>query len=165
MTARRRLLTGAYAALSLTDTLAVGLGPRGRRLHTAVKPLLMPALAASLAGSRGPAVPPVLAAQGLSWAGDVALMRDDQDARLLAGIGSFFGAHLAYVAAFRALGAGSPAGNVAGRGVLALSAVLVPMNAMAAGRRERRLAGPVGVYGLVLIAMGATATALPASPA
>ena len=53
MTARRRLLTGAYAALSVADTVAVGLGPRWRRVHYVVKPLLMPVLAAALARRLG----------------------------------------------------------------------------------------------------------------
>src|SRR5690606_12653833 len=59
---------------------------------------------------------------------------------------------------------GAPAATPAGRAVLALSAVLVPANAVLAGRREPRFGGPVGVYGLVLAAMAASAAALPTSP-
>jgi uncharacterized membrane protein YhhN len=79
-------------------------------------------------------------------------------------VASFLGAHVAYVAAFRALGSGSPTGTHAGRGVLALSAALVPANAVLAGRRDTRFGGPVGVYGLVLTAMAASAAVLPDSP-
>jgi uncharacterized membrane protein YhhN len=164
MTARHRWLTGAYAALSLADTALVGLGPRGRRLHHVVKPLLMPVLAARLAHEtdRGPVVRQVLAAQGLSWGGDVALM-GRSEARFLTGVASFLGAHVAYVAAFRSLGSGSPTTSTAGRAVLALSSVVVPANAVLAARRDARFGVPVGVYGLVLAAMAATAASLPDS--
>ena len=166
MTGRRRWLTAAYAALSLADTVLVGLGPRGRPAHYVVKPLLMPALAAGLAESAGtadPVVRRVLAAQAFSWGGDVALM-STREREFLAGVASFFGAHLAYVGAFRALGAGSPVQTRAGRAVLAAACVLVPGNAVAAGRKDPRFGGPIGVYGLVLTAMAAAATALPDTP-
>jgi len=165
MPARRRLMTGAYAALSAADVVLVGLGPRGRRLHHVVKPLLMPALAATLVGDdrRGPAVRPTLAAQGLSWGGDVALM-GTSGRRFLAGVGSFLGAHLAYLGAFRALGAGAPAATSSSRAVLALSSVVVPANAVLAGRRDPRMGVPVGAYGVVLAAMAASAASLPDSP-
>ena len=152
MTGRRRWLTSAYAVLSVADTVLVGLGPRGRRFHYVVKPLLMPTLAASLVdgtSSSGPVVRRVLGAQAFSWGGDVALM-GTSERQFLAGVASFCGAHLAYVGAFRALGTGSPTGSRAGRAVLALSSVLVPANAVAAGRNDARFGPPVGVYGLVL---------------
>jgi uncharacterized membrane protein YhhN len=166
MTGRRRWLTAAYAALSVADTALVGLGPRGRPAHYVVKPLLMPALAASLADGADtddPVVRRVLAAQGLSWGGDIALM-STKERDFLAGVGSFFGAHLAYVSAFRALGASSPVRTRAGRAVLAAACVLVPGNALAAGRKDPRFGVPIGVYGLVLTAMAAAATALPDTP-
>jgi uncharacterized membrane protein YhhN len=169
MTGRRRWLTGAYAALSVADTVLVGLGPRGRPLHYVVKPLLMPVLAAGMvegpaAGATvDPAVRRVLAAQAFSWGGDVALM-GTSEGKFLAGVASFFGAHLAYVDAFRVLGTGSPTASAAGRGVLALSAALVPANAVAAGRKDRRFGVPIGVYGCVLAAMAASAAVLPDSP-
>ena len=165
MTGRRRWLVGAYTALSVADTVLVGLGPRARRLHYVVKPLLMPTLAAAHVdgGSAGPGTRAVLGAQGLSWGGDVALMSAGER-EFLAGVASFFGAHVAYVSAFRALGAGSPTAHPAGRAVLALSSVLVPANAVLAGRRDPRFGVPVGVYGTVLAAMAATAAVLPESP-
>lgn len=166
MTGRHRWLTAAYAALSVADTALVGVGPRGRRLHYVVKPMLMPVLAAGLVdgvdGADGAVVRRVLAAQGMSWGGDIALM-GTSERQFLAGVGSFFGAHLAYVAAFRALGSGSPTSSVAGRAVLALSSALVPANALLAARRDARFGGPVGVYGLVLTAMAASAAVLPES--
>ena len=169
MTARRRWLTGAYAALSVADTVLVALGPRGRPLHHVVKPLLMPVLAAGLVdGSAGrgtddAAVRRVLGAQAFSWGGDVALMGRNE-ASFLAGVASFFAAHLAYVDAFRTLGTGNPTASPAGRAVLALSSALVPANAVAAGRKDARFGVPIGVYGSVLSAMAATAAALPKSP-
>jgi uncharacterized membrane protein YhhN len=164
MSRRRCWLTAAYAALSVTDTLLVGVGPRGRPAHYVVKPLLMPVLAGALADARStPVVRRVLAAQAFSWGGDVALM-GTSERQFLAGVASFFGAHLAYVSAFRALGGGSPTTSRAGRAVLAAACVLVPGNAVAAGRRDRRFAGPIGVYGLVLTAMAAAATSLPDTP-
>lgn len=166
MTTRRRWLTAAYAALSLADTVLVGLGPRGRPAHYVVKPLLMPVLAAGLgdsAGTADPVVRRVLAAQAFSWGGDVALM-STREREFLAGVASFFGAHLAYVSAFRELGAGSPAQTRAGRAVLVAAGVLVPGNALAAWRKDPRFGGPIGVYGLVLTAMAAAATALPDTP-
>lgn len=164
MTGRRRWLRGTYAALSAADVVLVGLGRRGRPLHYVVKPLLMPVLAAGLVegGRGGPVVGRVLAAQGMSWGGDVALMGTGER-QFLAGVGSFFGAHVAYVAAFRALGAGSPTASGPGRAVLALSCALVPANAVLARRRDPRFGGPVGLYGLVLTAMAASAAVLPAS--
>ena len=55
----------------------------------------------------------MLGAQAFSWGGDVALM-GTSEAKFLAGVASFFGAHLAYVGAFRALGTGIPAASPAG---------------------------------------------------
>jgi uncharacterized membrane protein YhhN len=165
MTGRRRWLTAAYAALSVADTALVGLGPRGRHFHHVVKPLLMPVLAARLASEPGggPVVRQVLTAHGLSWGGDVALM-GRSEARFLAGVASFLGAHVAYVVAFRGLGSGAPTAGAAGRAVLGLSSVVVPANAVLAGRRDARFGVPVGVYGLVLAAMAARAASLPDSP-
>ena len=165
MTARRRWLTSAYTALSVADTVLVGLGPRGRPLHHVVKPLLMPVLAASLAdgGTDDPVVRRVLGAQAFSWGGDVALM-GTSEGRFLAGVASFFAAHVAYVDAFRALGTGSPTASPAGRAVLTLSSALVPANAVAAARKDARFGVPIGVYGTVLTAMAATAAVLPDSP-
>lgn len=164
MTGRRRWLTATYAALSVADTALVGLGPRGRPAHYVVKPLLMPVLAGTLSDTRSsPVVRRVLGAQALSWGGDVALM-GTSERQFLAGVASFFGAHLAYVSAFRALGAGPPTASRAGPAVLAASAALVPGNALAAGRKDSRFAVPIGAYGLVLTAMAAAATALPDAP-
>ena len=163
MTARRRRLTAVYAVLAAADTLAVGLGPRWRPVHHVAKPLLMPVLSSMLAdGSDDPVTRSVLVAHGLSWGGDVALM-GTSERRFLAGVASFLGAHVAYVAAFRGLGAGAPTATGAGRAVLAATSALVPANAVLAGRRDARFGAPVGVYGLVLTAMAASAAALPDS--
>ena len=105
----------------------------------------------------------MLAAQGLSWVGDVALM-GTSERRFLAGVAAFFGAHVAYVGAFRALGAGTPTATGPAARCSPLSSLLVPANAVMAGRRDSRFGVPVGVYGLVLTAMAATAAVLPESP-
>lgn len=162
---RRRWLSATYAALSVADTVLVGAGPRARKVHYVVKPLLMPVLAARLAdgGTDDPVVRRVLGAQAFSWGGDVALM-STKERDFLAGVGSFFVAHLAYVSAFRAMGSESPRSSTAGKAVLALSSALVPGNAVAAGRKDTRFGVPIGVYGTVLTAMATTAATLPDSP-
>jgi len=157
-------LTGAYAALAAVDTVLAGRGARPWRRAT--KPLLMPALAAGLAASSSlgdRAVRRTVVAQALSWGGDVALMAPGRWP-FLAGLGSFLGAHLAYVGAFRALPAEPLLGSPARRAALAGGAGLAAGMGVAARRNDRRLAGPVVAYGLVLTTMAVTSATLPAGP-
>ena len=149
-----------YAALAVTDTVLAGLGRRRLRLLT--KPALMPSLAWWAVRRHGPAQPAMLrgtgAAMGLSAVGDVALLREDDDA-FLVGLGGFLGAHLAYIAAFagrhrpwRAPGTARRVGPIA-----ATAALSLPVLATRAGPR---LGGPVTAYGLAIAAMAAAASTL-----
>ena len=156
----------AYAALAATDTRLAGHpDPRVRRWRVAVKPLLMPTLAAAFVtatpddGSRlrrG-----TLAAQALSGAGDVALLRHS-DTAFLAGLSSFFGAHIAYVAAFA--GEGRPWSDrehLGGVKAAALTfATLGPALGWAAGRSSPALRLPVVAYAGILTSMFATSSRL-----
>lgn len=155
----RHVATAAYAALALTDTLLAG-SRGGPRLRVVTKPLLMPALAATLGDRDDRGVRRTLVAQALCWGGDVALMGSGRRP-FLAGLGSFLAAHVAYVAAFRSRSSTSLLGTARGRAALAAGAVLAPTMAFAAGRRDRRLAVPVGAYGLVLSTMVAASAGLP----
>ncbi len=158
-------LSTAYGVLAATDTVLAGLGPPARRWRRLTKPLLMPVLSARRLddGRVDSAVRLTAAAQALSWGGDVALLGSGTR-RLLTGVGSFLGAHLAYVAAFRERGSTALPSTPHTRAILAAGSVLACGNALAAGRRDRRLALPIGVYGAVLASMAASAAALPAGP-
>ena len=136
-----------------------------RRLRLLTKPLLMPALATAFAhgtpddGSRlrrG-----TLAAHALSGAGDVALLGHSEKA-FLTGLGSFFGAHIAYVAAFAAEGRPwSDRSHLGGvRAAAAAFATLGPTLGWAAGRRSPELRAPVVAYAGILTSMVATSSRL-----
>jgi uncharacterized membrane protein YhhN len=175
---RARVAAGAYVALSAADTvLAAHPSASVRRWRLVSKPLLMPALSAAFAAAvdgqgeqqgeasllrRGTA-----AAHGLSWLGDVSLMSRSEPA-FLAGLGSFFGAHIAYVGAFGS--AGRPVTDTTNlEGVKAAGlffAALGPTMGWLAGRRSARLRRPVVAYAGILASMFATSTRLdPAIPA
>ena len=100
-----RLITQlGYLGLAAVDTYLAGRpGKAARRARFVTKPLLMPTLTATTElaskGQGGGMVRGVQAAQVFSWGGDVALM-GRSESRFLAGVASFLGAHVAYVAAF-----------------------------------------------------------------
>jgi uncharacterized membrane protein YhhN len=148
----RRPLLPLYVALSLIDAAVAQAGWRGVRRFT--KPLLMPVLMADVVAAEGEqADKRVLAGLGLSWAGDVALMKPG-DAAFGAGLGSFLAAHFCYLAAFRSRREGRPVGGlplklVYGAAWVALNALLLP--------RAGKLRVPVFVYGATLAAMAAAA--------
>lgn len=155
---RRSPLVPLYVALSIADATIAHRGPRSLRRFT--KPLLMPVLIAEAVSNRDrPADPRVVAGLGLSWAGDVALMKPG-DAAFGAGLGSFLAAHLCYLAAFRERRGRA----VGGHGLriayllawLALNALLLP--------KAGKLRVPVFVYGTALAAM-AVASSDTGSPA
>jgi uncharacterized membrane protein YhhN len=169
--ARTVLLGAGYAALAVADSVAAG--HRGtttaRRLRLVLKPALMPVLAAAfLDGTRGDPRPVptdllragTVAAQALSWGGDLALLGSSRRS-FLAGVGSFAGAHVAYVAAFLSV-RGSPRGegrihDTAGlRVALGLWVSAAPLLSVAAGRRDPALRVPVAAYATVLSGMFAT---------
>ncbi|HET6652170.1 MAG TPA: lysoplasmalogenase [Nocardioides sp.] len=170
-TPRTLAATAAYVALAATDTVLAGRTDRvARRARFLVKPLLMPALAVAFhEGTRAgddPMLRRTAAAQAFSWGGDVALLGRGEKA-FLAGVGSFFAAHVAYVAGFASARAPAPTGPARG-GVKAAAALWVaagPAMAVAAGRRSPRLAAPVAAYAGVLATMFGASTALdPAMP-
>lgn len=154
----RRLLLPLYASLSVADAVLAERGSLGLRRLT--KPALMPLLVADLVAREGErADKRVVAGLGLSWAGDVALMKPG-DAAFGAGLGSFLAAHACYLAAFRSR-RGTPVGGNALKAVylvawLVLNALLLP--------RAEKLRVPVFVYGSALAAM-AVAAADTGSPA
>ena len=91
-----KVLAGAYVALAATDAVLAGReGKTARRLRYLTKPALMPVLATATRQAGGGVR--VTAAQALSWGGDVALLGSGPKA-FQGGLGSFLGAHLAYVA-------------------------------------------------------------------
>jgi uncharacterized membrane protein YhhN len=169
-----RKAAAAFAALALADTYLAGQPSAPRRaLRVLTKPAMMPAL--MLAFARGtqlqaPATPTrrhvvtrtgTLVAQGLSGGGDVALLSKAEPA-FLAGVGSFFGAHVAYTATF--LTHGRPLSDPTGRGAtlatLAGGGALVPAVSWAAGRRAPGLRGPVAAYAAMITAMVGSSTRL-----
>jgi uncharacterized membrane protein YhhN len=170
-----RIAPAAYTALAITDiALAASSSPTTRRFRVLTKPLLMPSLGTAFALSlgdrdingggllRGGTV----AAQALSGVGDVALLSKTEPA-FLGGLGAFFGAHIAYTAAFTAAGRPlSDRSNRAGVNTAALVFTIAgPVIAGAAGRKSRRLRLPVLAYAGILSAMFAASTRLdPAIP-
>jgi len=157
----RALLGAAYGVLAITDALLAA-GPPGRhRVRLVTKPLLMPVLAARLATESGSEARGVIAAQALSWGGDVALLKEGRRP-LLAGLGSFLAAHLCYVAAFRRRSSAPLLATPGRRRLLALCGVANAGMALAAGRADRTMAGPVAAYGAALATMVTSAAAVDA---
>ncbi len=117
------------------------------------KPLLMPVLAAR----GGPGA--VTAAQAFSWGGDVALMGEGRR-QFLAGLCSFLGAHVAYVAAFRARSSVPLLASPGRRRLVAAGGAAAAGMAVAAARQDRALALPVAAYGATLATMVAAAAAI-----
>lgn len=165
--------TAAYVALAAADTYLAGHpSARRRRWRTVTKPVLMPALMVAFARATGPGAESApsragltrtgtLVAQGLSGGGDVALLSKAEPA-FLAGVASFFGAHVAYTATF--LATGRPLADPAGRGTtlatLGAAGSLVPAASWLAGRRAPQLQGPVAAYAAMITAMVASSTRL-----
>ena len=100
---KRSAFVTAYVALAAADAALAGrTGTTARRLRLLTKPALMPTLTAAMhqaEHSDGTVRRGVMAAQVLSWGGDVALLGSSERA-FLGGLGSFFCAHLAYIATF-----------------------------------------------------------------
>ena len=148
----RRPLLPLYFALSLVDALVAQAG--WRRVRRFTKPLLMPVLIADVVAAEGEqADKRVLAGLGLSWAGDVALMKPG-DAAFGAGLGSFLAAHFCYLAAFRSRRRGAPIGGLPLK--IAYALAWVALNALLLPRAGK-LRVPVFVYGATLAAMAAAA--------
>jgi uncharacterized membrane protein YhhN len=170
----RRTLPIAYAGLAAADAFLAGSSsPDVRRWRLVTKPLLMPVLGSAFAGSlarrelhhggllRGGTV----AAQACSGLGDIALLGKSEPA-FLSGVGAFFGAHVAYTAAFTSAGQPRAKGSYGGvAGAAATFATLAPVMGWAAGNRSPALRWPVVAYAGALTTMFAASTRLsPALP-
>ncbi|HEX6151567.1 lysoplasmalogenase [Nocardioides sp.] len=132
-------------------------GPRARNL---AKSLLMPALAARFVrADRGPEFRPVVAAQALSWVGDLALNGSSRG-RFLLGLSSFLAAHVAYVSAYRRRSSVGLLDTTGRRRLMAGGAGASLAMALAAGRQDRAAAVPVAAYGVTLTTMVAAAAAV-----
>ncbi len=168
----RRAVTGGYLALAAVDTVLAGrTGASARKARHLTKSLLMPTLTASTAlaagsgGERGGnrLVRSVEVAQAFSWGGDVALLGRSRSS-FLAGVGSFALAHGAYIAGFLSARDRSATLNAPGVRVATVQwAVVAPVMAAQAGRKDPALRLPIAAYAGVLSAMFATSTLLRAS--
>ena len=173
--ARTFVLGAAYAALAIADSVAAGKSSAAaRRLRYVLKPALMPALAtAFIDGTRGSGARADLkllrtgtaAAQAFSWGGDVALLGTSERA-FLTGVGSFFGAHVAYIAAFLSVRGEHKDYDTAGLKVACgLWLTTAPLMTFAAGRKDPALRVPVAAYATILSGMFASSRMLdPALP-
>jgi uncharacterized membrane protein YhhN len=131
-----------------------------KRAQQGALALVMPALAARTAtGPRGLGLRRVIAAQGLSWGGDLALMGPGRG-RFLTGLTSFLGAHVAYASALRARSSEPLLGTPGRRRFLAAGAAAASGMALAAAREDRAVALPIAGYGLTLVTMVAAAAAV-----
>ncbi|MGN6129663.1 MAG: lysoplasmalogenase [Nocardioidaceae bacterium] len=155
------LAAAAYTGLAAADSALAGRpSVNARRARYALKPALMPALATATLSRPNKATFPryaTVAAQALSWGGDVALLGSGQRA-FLGGVGSFFGAHVAYLAAFAATGLSPDRHKAANAAKLWMTTA--PAIAFAAGRKDPDLRIPVGAYATILAAMFGASTML-----
>lgn len=156
----------AYLAIAATDAALAGSSrPMAHRVRVLTKPLLMPALAGSLATSPRAAGSPLrtstLVAQAFGWGGDVALLRHGTSA-FAAGTGSFGVGHAAYISGFarHRAPAGSLLGATTPRVIAGLWAALTPPVAVGALRQDPRLGGAVIGYTGLLATMAATSSRL-----
>jgi uncharacterized membrane protein YhhN len=164
---KRKYASLTYGALALTDTvLASRPSTRARKLRAFTKPLLMPALTTSFmtaTPNRSDRLKHgTVAAQAFSWAGDVALLGSSERA-FLTGVGSFFAAHAAYIAALRSAGSHTSSRSLSRPGPLLALAVwgaATPVLATAAGNKDKKLKLPVAAYVTILASMFATSTLL-----
>jgi uncharacterized membrane protein YhhN len=138
-------------------------GPWGtvwRQTRLATKPLLMPALAVRFVRTeptRG--FRRVVTGQALCWVGDMALMGRGRRT-FLAGLGSFLGAHVAYVSAYRSRSSRPLLATSGRRGLLAAGSLATAAMALAARRQDPGLTGPVLAYGVTLTTMVVAASAI-----
>ena len=166
--ARPWMPTAAYASLAIADSVAAGIGSTAaRHARYVLKPALMPTLAvAFLVGTRerGSSVPRLrtgtAAAQAFSWCGDVALLGSSERS-FLTGVGSFFGSHVAYIAAFVSARGQTRRPDAAGaRVALGLWLTAAPVMSVAAARRDPALGLPVAAYATILCGMFASSRML-----
>ena len=150
--ARARALAGLYAALGAASTASAAKSFRPGEL--AVKPLLMPALAAYTLtagdGRRELRLP--AAGMVLSGLGDTALL--GPESWFIPGMGCFAAAHACYIAALARDGAARGVSPRVAAGYAALWAVLIAV----LWRRLGNLRVPVAAYSLLLFSMAVLAS-------
>jgi uncharacterized membrane protein YhhN len=155
----------AYVALAVADSrLSASTNRWAHRARFLTKPLLMPALAGSLATNPRAADSPLrtstLAAQAGGWGGDVALLGHGT-VPFLAGTGSFAVGHLAYLSGFLRHRSSAPVTtDLQARAVVGSWALTAPLMALMARRQQRQLGGPVLGYATMLAAVVVSATHL-----
>ena len=150
--ARARALAALYAALAgASSASAAG---NFRAAERAVKPLLMPALAAYAltAGNGRRELRLPAAGMALSGLGDTALL--GPDSWFIPGMGCFAAAHACYIAALARDGAARGVRPRVAAGYAALWAVLIAV----LWRRLGNLRFPVAAYSLLLFAMAVLAS-------
>lgn len=161
----RLAASAGYLTLAAVDSYLAGRkGTAARRARRVTKPLLMPTLATStrlaVGENNSGLTRGVQVAQLFSWGGDVALLGRGRSS-FLTGVGSFFAAHLAYIAGFATVK--DPRAGVDAPGAKAAAvtwATAAPVMAVAAGRQDPNLRVPIAAYAAVLSTMFATSTML-----
>ena len=152
----------AVAVAAPLDWWAVAV--RGRRREWVLKPLVLVLLAvaaSAMGASESTAGWWLLAALGLSLAGDVALLSDSEP-RFIVGLGSFLAAHVAFVVAFFHLGMPRADLGLVGLALVVTMVAVVGRRVVPAARAEGGavLAGAVaaymGVIGAMVVAAWAT---------
>ena len=147
-----------YLGIAALDTWLSGKEhPVAHRARLLTKPLLMPALAASLAtnpkATGSPLRSSTLVAQAAGWGGDVALLASGTTP-FLVGAGSFAVGHAAYLTGFVRRRNHEPLTEPLEVRVVAGSwLVSAPALALLARRQQPELAGPVFGYATILAAM------------
>jgi uncharacterized membrane protein YhhN len=122
--------------------------------------LFMPALVArSLSQPSVPGARWLVAAQALSWTGDVALLRRERSP-FLVGLASFLAAQVAYGSACRSRSSCRVLASPWRRGLVAAGSLLGSAMAVAAAREDRVVALPVAAYGATLATTLAAAAAV-----
>ena len=154
MTGSAAMLLALTAVVAVIDWIAVG--SRNRRLEYVAKPLTtlgLVALAVALEPRDDAARVLFVVALVLSLAGDVLLMLPNRRRFFPFGLGSFLGAHVAYIPGLLLLGV-SVGGTVAGLVVVAVGAATVGLRIVRGVRSSTpALVGPVVVYLVVIFAM------------
>jgi uncharacterized membrane protein YhhN len=169
-TIRTVLPRATYIGVAVADSLAAGRGTTASRgLRRVLKPMLMPTLATAFldgtrdrrAGARtGVLVTGTAAAQAFSWGGDVALLGTSRRS-FLVGVGSFFGAHVAYLAAFLSVRGERDDWDTRGlKAALGVWLIATPLMSVAAGRKDPALRAPVAAYATILSGMFASSRML-----
>ena len=159
MPSRRTLVVAAgYTALATADTILAGKTSKAaRRARFVLKPLLMPTLSVAFSeatrGRTDTLTRSTQAAQALSWGGDVALLGSG-DKAFLTGVGSFAGAHAAYITGFASRRDRARVLQHPGlKAAAAMWATTAPVMGLAAARKSRDLGRPVAGYATILATM------------